>query len=118
MSTTFDPQRDLVPAGRAPSVHDGLAVTSFVLAFFLPLIGFILGWVSIAAAHRDGRRASGLAVAGMVIGGLATVVIVIAVIAVASAAGSSTDQMNAYLNCLNTQLTTNPALVCTPPAGA
>src|SRR6202041_1720607 len=70
----------------APSVHDGLAVTAFVLAFFCPPLGVILGWVSISAANRDGRRSSGLAQAGLTIGLLLTVVLVIAVIAVAHGA--------------------------------
>jgi hypothetical protein len=74
---------------RAPSVHDGLAVTSFVIAFLFPPIGFILGWVSIASAHRDGRRASGLAEAAMTVGALATLIAVIAIIALAHAAATA-----------------------------
>ena len=77
---------------RQPSVHDGLSVTSFILAFFLPLIGFILGWVAVVSAHRDGRRASGLAVSGLVIGGLITgiitLVIVVTVIGAATTGSS------------------------------
>jgi ABC-type Fe3+ transport system permease subunit len=94
---------------RMPSIHDGLAITAFILAWFMPLLGFILGCVSIGSAHRDGRNASGLAIAGAVIGGLATVIIVIVIIAIL---GSQPDALQQYLNCLNNQLN-NPDLVCT-----
>jgi hypothetical protein len=70
----------------APSVHDGLAVTSFVFAFFFAPLGFILGWVSVYTAGRDGRRASGLAAAAVVLGGLFTLIAVIVVIAAVHAA--------------------------------
>lgn len=50
---------------RQPSQHDGLAVAGFVLSFLLPLLGLILSWVSVTTAHRDGYRASGLAVTGV-----------------------------------------------------
>lgn len=66
----------------APSVHDGLAVTSFVFAFFFPPLGFILGWVSVYTAHRDGHRASGLAAWAVA---LSVVFALIAVIVVAGA---------------------------------
>lgn len=73
---------------RSPSVHDGLAIAAFILIWFASPIGFILGCVSISAAHRDGRNASGLAVAAVVLGVLFTVVIII-VIAVAVHAAST-----------------------------
>lgn len=50
---------------RQPSQHDGLAVAGFILSFLLPVLGLILSWVSITTAHRDGHRASGLAVSGV-----------------------------------------------------
>ena len=64
-----------------PSAHDGLAVVSFVLAWFFPIIGLILGIVSVNAAHQAGRKASGLAVAAIVLGGIATFMIVVLVAA-------------------------------------
>lgn len=70
----------------APSVHDGLAVTSLVLAVFFAPLGFVLGWVSVATAARDGRRASGLAAAAVVLGALFTLIAVIVVIAAVHAA--------------------------------
>lgn len=85
MTTPTIPGAPVTPK-LAPSVHDGLAVTSFVISFFFPPLGFILGWVSVYTAGRDGRKASGLAAAAMVIGALATVIAVIVVIAAVHAA--------------------------------
>lgn len=96
-----------------PSVHDGLSIAGFILAWFMPLIGFILSWVAISTAHRDGRKASGLAVAGMILGGLWTVIIVIVIIAVA--ASHTVDPTQQWINCLNQQLN-NPNVICTPPS--
>jgi hypothetical protein len=95
-------------AVRKPSVHDGLAITSFVLAFFVPLIGLILGWVSIATAHRDGRRASGLAVAGTIIGAVATVAVLIVVIVLAVHATQTLDPAQQLQNCLGDQINGTP----------
>lgn len=96
-----------------PSVHDGLSITGFILAWFIPLIGFILSWVAISTAHRDGRKASGLATAGVILGGLFTLIIVIVIIvAVSSATKDPTQQ---WIDCLNQQLN-NPNIICTPPS--
>ncbi len=73
------------PPGKNQSVHDGLAITCFILAFFAPLLGLILGFVSVSTAHRDNRRGSGLAVAAIIIGALGTIGIIIIVIAITAA---------------------------------
>lgn len=95
-------------AVRRPSVHDGLAITSFVLAFFVPLIGLILGWVSIVSAHRDGRRASGLAVAGTVIGAVATAVVLVIVIVLAVHATQTLSPTQQFINCSQDQINGTP----------
>ena len=122
MSTTYDPQRDLLPPGRRPSVHDGLAITAFALAWLVPLVGFILGWVSVASAHRAGRRASGLAVAALVVGGIATVIITVVVIVAVAAASDAATQANLqnqqeqlYLQCLQSQVSSGLQLTCPSP---
>lgn len=80
-----------LPQVRQPSRAEGIDITAFVLSFFLPLIGFILGWVGLAQAHKQNRNAHGLTIAAMIIGGLGTVLItiwiIIAIAASASAAG-------------------------------
>jgi hypothetical protein len=67
---TSPPTQPQLPRGnpiRYPSRATGLDITAFVLAFFLPLIGVVLGHVGIHEAHKQGRRASGLAIASLVI---------------------------------------------------
>jgi hypothetical protein len=84
-------QPDITPPRKSlsPSEHDGLAITSFILAFVIPFLGLILGCVSIHSAYRDGREASGLAIASVFIGAIFTIVAIIAVIAIAHSAGTA-----------------------------
>lgn len=99
---------------RGPSRHDGLPVTAFVLAWVMPPVGLILGWVSIAAAHRENRRASGLGIAGTVIGAVVTVAVTAVIIAALAAAAHHPDPAQQYYNCVQQQLS-NPSLICTAP---
>src|SRR6185312_13545758 len=66
------------PQGKLPSQHDGFAIASLVTAFFLPILGIIFGHLA----------KSGLAVAGLVLGYLFTVISVLVIIIVAAAASS------------------------------
>jgi uncharacterized protein YggT (Ycf19 family) len=84
------------PHMRVPSQATGIDVTAFVLAFLLPLIGMILGIVAISQAHKQGRQASGLAIAGVVIGALGSIVWLIVIIVAASSSDT-----NSYLTCVN-----------------
>jgi hypothetical protein len=68
---------------RAPSKHDALAITALVSAFVIPPLALILGPVSIVNAHRDGRDASGLAIAATALGALFAATWVAVVIALA-----------------------------------
>jgi heme/copper-type cytochrome/quinol oxidase subunit 2 len=77
-----DPIRPPVTPQQAPSVHDGLAITSFVLAFIMPVLGFTLGCVSLSTARRDHRQASGLAVAAITLSVIFALIAVITVIVV------------------------------------
>ena len=70
-----------------------LAWTSFWLGFFAPLLGFILGIVSIRQAHQYHRRASILAVIGTCAGAVLSVIITVLIIVLAAAA-SSTPSVN------------------------
>lgn len=71
------PQVRVQVQGRRPAVHDGLAITAFITVWFVSFIGLILGCVSVTSAHQAGRRASGLAVAAVVIGTVAVIAWVI-----------------------------------------
>ncbi len=59
---------DFEPAAAAPAQGtSGLAITGFILAFFLPLIGFILSLVAVFKTGSGRRKGRGLAVAGIII---------------------------------------------------
>ena len=51
----------------APSKTNGLAITGFVLAFLLQLIGLILSIIGLVKAKNYGGNGQGLAIAGIVI---------------------------------------------------
>ena len=88
-TTTHTPQY----ASKLPSVHDGLAIASLACAFFVPILGIIFGHVSNHKAKNAGRKRSGLAIAGLILGyiftGIAALIMIIA-IAVGASSSSST----------------------------
>ncbi len=107
----YERQRQQPPSRKLqlkPSQHDGLAITSFILAWFVPLIGFILGWVSIATAHREGRRPSGLATAATTIGAIGVVAVIIVVIVLIAHAGQQPDPTQQFITCTNDQINGTP----------
>lgn len=58
---------------RRPPKHDGLAIASLVLALVWAggigsVLAIVFGAVSELGAHRDGRKASALALAGQLLG--------------------------------------------------
>ena len=71
-------------AAPAPVPGRGLAITGFVLAFLLPLIGMI---ISIIATVKLGKIGAprGLSIAGIIIGAVLTVLWVVIAISVAAA---------------------------------
>ena len=89
----YDPNWYAPPRPPEP-VNDGLTVTGFVLAFFAPLVGLILSIVAVHSAHKAGRKASGLAVAGIVIGGVLTVILSIIIIAMIAATNTAVNDLN------------------------
>jgi uncharacterized membrane protein len=109
------PSRPPRPA-RLPSITNGIDVTAFILAFLLPLVGAIIGMVAISEAHKQGRQASGLAVAGVVIGWVAVAAVVIVVIAVVASQPSAPDPAQQLQNCLQNAIANGTdASLCTPP---
>ncbi len=72
----------------APPAQPGyntLAIVGFILAFFVNLVGVILGFVALSQIKRTGEQGRGLAIAAIIIG-LAEIVlgIIFAIIIIAS----------------------------------
>lgn len=65
--------------GSVPKQTNGCAIAGFILAFFMPLIGFILSIVGIAKAKDCGGSGKGLAIAGLVLSLLVIIVYIILV---------------------------------------
>ncbi|TCK22832.1 DUF4333 domain-containing protein [Pseudonocardia endophytica] len=80
-----------VPPPRRTNV---LAIVSLVLAFLLAPIGLILGIVALVQIRKRGEGGTGLAVAGIVIGGLGTLIVAgIVAIALLATPTLNTDQI-------------------------
>lgn len=94
------------------SVTSGLDITAFIAAWFFPPLGAILGMVGVSEAHKQGRTASGLAAAAVVVGVLATLVFILVVIV---AANHHPTVFTSYTQCMNDPDTT--AAQCAPLAG-
>jgi len=101
------------PSGLRPKADaDGPAIAGFIMAFIIPVAGFILGAVSQNQAKRRGLRQSGLATAAMVLGAAFTVIEVLAVIVIIAAAHKT----GGYDACINNEINTgyfSPG-ACTP----
>ncbi|MBD8658660.1 DUF4190 domain-containing protein [Frigoribacterium sp. CFBP 8754] len=66
-----------------------LAIVGIILAFFVPLVGVILGFVARSQIKRTGEKGSGLALAAIIIGLAIIVIYVIGVIVFSVAAANS-----------------------------
>lgn len=56
------------PAPAAPAETSALAIVAFVGSFFVPVLGIVLGHVSLAQVRRTHERGRGFAIAGLAIG--------------------------------------------------
>lgn len=65
------------PQGYYQPRTNGLAIGAFVTAFFVPLIGAILGHVAYSQIKRTGEGGQGLAIAAIVIGWVGTLIYVV-----------------------------------------
>ena len=76
------------------------------------LLGIVLGHISNHQAKLAGRQRSGLAVAAVVLGYLA--IVAVTIVATVLVAGSSPDQTQQYINCLNNAINTgqDASVVC------
>lgn len=66
-----------------------LAIVGIILAFFVPLVGVILGFVARSQIKRTGEKGSGLALAAIIVGLAIIVIYVIGVIVFSVAAANS-----------------------------
>ena len=66
-----------------------LAIVGIILAFFVPLVGVILGFVARSQIKRTGEKGSGLALAAIIIGLAIIVIYVIGFIVFSVAAANS-----------------------------
>ncbi|WEV59508.1 DUF4190 domain-containing protein [Bifidobacterium sp. ESL0728] len=64
-----------------------LCVIGFILSFFVPIIGLALSIVAMVQINRSGEKSKGMAVAGIAIGAVLTILDIIVVIALVSAFG-------------------------------
>jgi len=55
----------------------GLSITAFILSFFFPIVGLILGIIALAKAKDDPDAGKGFAIAAIIIGGLWILVLII-----------------------------------------
>lgn len=86
---------------KTPAVNNGLAVTAFVFAFFVPIVAIILGHVSHHESRVAGRENSGLATAALVLGYIFTAIGAVIFIALLAAIAHSQDPTQQFINCLN-----------------
>ncbi|NII49843.1 DUF4190 domain-containing protein [Frigoribacterium endophyticum] len=82
-------------AAGAPVKTNVLAIVGIILAFFVPLVGVILGFVARSQIKRTGEKGSGLALAAIIIG-LAFIVIGIIISVVFAIAGANAGVSTTY----------------------
>ncbi len=83
----YTPDGTPVTADRAPGVRvptaagtNGLATAALICAFFVPVVGAILGFVARAQVARTGQDGGGLALAAIIIGVVLTIANVVVVL--------------------------------------
>jgi Sec-independent protein secretion pathway component TatC len=57
-----------------------LAIVSLILAFFIPLVGAILGHVAMGQIKKTGEQGRGIALAGVIIGWVFTALSILAAV--------------------------------------
>lgn len=92
-----------LPYPTQPQRTNTLAVVSLVVAFFLGLVGIVLGIVALVQVKRSGQRGRGLAIAGIVVGAVqaavATVVGLILATSIALAVSTAAGLSGASADC-------------------
>ena len=79
-----------VPAAR----WNGMAIAGFVCSFFACVVGLVLSIIGLKQVNETGERGRGLAIAGIVIGAVNTVLSVLVVVFVVHVIGVATDEVS------------------------
>ncbi|MCL2869951.1 DUF4190 domain-containing protein [Candidatus Saccharibacteria bacterium] len=93
-----------MPPNESKSKTNTLAIVGFILSFFTGVIGIVLSAVAYAQIRKTGEGGKGLALAGIILGSILTIVGVIVAVAVSTAVidtNSKIDQYNDGITALN-----------------
>lgn len=61
---------------------NGMCIAGFICSFFFPLVGLVLSIIALVQINKTGEKSRGMAIAGIVIGGISTALALIAIIMV------------------------------------
>ena len=66
----YQPPQNQQPYGGAPAArgYNTMAIVAFILAFFVNVVGIILGFVALSQIKKTGEQGRGLAIAAVIIG--------------------------------------------------
>ncbi|HEV7812770.1 MAG TPA: DUF4190 domain-containing protein [Leifsonia sp.] len=83
------------PYAPAQRGYNTMAIVAFILAFFISIVGIILGFVALSQIKKTGEQGRGLAIAAIIIGFVEIAIgIIITIIVVAVLGTASTYQIN------------------------
>jgi len=83
----------------APPAQPGyntMAIVGFILAFFVSIVGAVLGFVALSQIKRTGEQGRGLAIAAVIIGLVEVVLTIILTIIIIASLGVAAANYNNY----------------------
>ena len=100
----FPPQGVPYPAQRAYGYYparpwNALCIIGFILAFQFPPAGLILCIIALVQINRTGEQSRGMSIAGIVIGGINTFLMILFLIIVIAAIVSGVQYNNTFVDC-------------------
>ena len=78
---------------------NALCIVGFILAFQFPPVGLILCIIALVQINRTGEQSRGMSIAGIVIGGINTFLMILFLIIVIAAIVSSVQYNNTVVDC-------------------
>lgn len=79
-----------------PAGYNTMSIVAFILAFFVSIVGIILGFVALSQIKRTGEQGRGLALAAVIIGfvevaiGILVFIFVLIALGIAASQGNTT----------------------------